>query len=223
MAWSIAGAVIPTALSSDEAGEWSESPGGELVWRLALSSPGALSLGVLFDRFELPAGGELYLYDRARTSVLGAFTAAVRQENGMLAVQPLLGDELVIEYVQPSGVLARPVLRVGEVVHDYRGILDRIALDTPVGVGGARIERGEHDRAALALIRRRLKAIAAPGHGRTCHRRISKPHEARCFSIASRNTPESPSVNVRWSSPRTVRKVRLRQPCLSPSPSYDPT
>ena len=35
------GAVIPTALSSDEAGEWSESPGGELVWRLALSSPGA--------------------------------------------------------------------------------------------------------------------------------------------------------------------------------------
>ena len=30
------GAVIPTALSSDEAGEWSELPGGELVWRLAL-------------------------------------------------------------------------------------------------------------------------------------------------------------------------------------------
>lgn len=131
------GAVIATALSSDEVGEWSALPGGELVWRLALSSPGALSLGVLFDRFELPAGGELYLYDPARANVLGAFSNAVRQENGMLAVQPLLGDELVLEYVQPAGVLARPVLRVGEVVHDYRGILDRLALDTPVGVDRA--------------------------------------------------------------------------------------
>jgi len=131
------GAVLPAAFSSDESGEWSELPGGELVWRLALTSPGALSLGVLFDRYELPPGGELYLYDPAQTLVLGAFTAAVRQENGMLAVQPLLGDQLVIEYVQPAGVLARPVLRVGEVVHDYRGILDRLVLDTPVGVDRA--------------------------------------------------------------------------------------
>jgi hypothetical protein len=131
------GAVIPTAFSSDEFGEWSALPDGELVWRLALRSPGALSLGLLLDRFELPPGGELYLYDPARTSVLGAFTAAARQENGMLAVQPLLGDQLVLEYVQPASVLQRPTLRVAEVVHDYRGILDRLLLETPVG-----IERG---------------------------------------------------------------------------------
>jgi len=136
------GAVISTTLDSAQTGEWLQLAGGELVWRVALSSPGALSLGVLFDRFELPPGAELYLHDAARTRVLGAYTAANRQENGMLAIEPVLGDRLVIEYVQPAGVDALPALRVGEVVHDYLGILDRLVVESPVGLsrGGCLVD-----------------------------------------------------------------------------------
>jgi hypothetical protein len=125
------GAVIPTAFSCDDVGVWEELPTGELVWRLRLLSPGAYSLGVLFDRYELPPSGELYLYDPGHGTVLGAFTAETRQPNGKLAVQPVLGDTLVLEYVQPKGEPGRPTLRVGEVVHDYRGILDRVVLQDP--------------------------------------------------------------------------------------------
>ncbi len=130
------GALIPLALSSDDAGAWQTLPTGELVWRLRIASPGALSLGVLFDRFELPESGKLWLYDRARTQVVGAFTSEARQPNGMLAVQPVLGDELWLEYEQDPGDPGRLALRVGEAVHDYVGILDRMLVEEPLALMG---------------------------------------------------------------------------------------
>src|SRR5688572_18331341 len=129
------GAVIPSGFSCDDAGRWDESPAGELVWRLRLVSPGARSLGMLLDRYELPASGELFVRGGSG-NVLGAFTRATRQPNGMLAVQPVLGDELTLEYVQDAGDPGRPELRVGEVIHDYRGILDHIALGSTIALGG---------------------------------------------------------------------------------------
>lgn len=125
------GAAIPGAFSADDTGQWEELPSGELVWRLRILSPGARSLGVSFDVFDLPASGELFLYTPGHGTVLGAFTAATRQPNGMLAVQPVLGDQVVIEYVQAGNDPGRPALRVGEVVHDYRGILDQLRVDAP--------------------------------------------------------------------------------------------
>jgi hypothetical protein len=125
------GAVIPTAFSCETTGRWDELPSGELVWRLRILSPGARSLGVFFDQYDLAPSGELYLYDPGRGTVLGAFTRATRQPNGALTVQPLLGDQIVIEYVQAKDDAFRPTLRIGEVVHDYRGILDQVEVESP--------------------------------------------------------------------------------------------
>lgn len=130
------GAVIPVAFSADERGRWEELPSGELVWRLRILSPGAYSLGLLFDVYDLPPSGALYVYTPGHATVLGAFTAATRQPNGMLAVQPLVGDQVVIEYVQSKEDPGRPALQVGEVVHDYRGILDRLMVEQPQALGG---------------------------------------------------------------------------------------
>ncbi|NOT32411.1 MAG: trypsin-like peptidase domain-containing protein [Planctomycetes bacterium] len=131
------GATIPLALSSADSGVWQTLPSGELVWRLRIVSPGAHSLGLLFDRYELPASGKLFLYDRARTQVVGAFTRETRQPNGMLAVQPVIGDELWIEYEQAAGDPGRLELRVGEAVHDYLGILDELRVDSPMAMMGS--------------------------------------------------------------------------------------
>jgi hypothetical protein len=129
------GAVIPVGFSSDDAGRWDDVPSGELVWRLHLVSPGARSLGLLFDRFELPASGKLFVHGQERGTVLGAFTRATRQPNGMLAVQPVPGHELTLEYVQDASDAGVPVLRLGEVIHDYRGILD-VLSESPVALLG---------------------------------------------------------------------------------------
>ena len=69
---------------------------GTLVWRLELASPGAHSLGVLFGAFDVPVGGTVFVYSPDRSVMLGAFTSATEQPNGMLAISPVAGDRVVI-------------------------------------------------------------------------------------------------------------------------------
>jgi hypothetical protein len=158
------GAAIPTALSSDDHGQWDVLPSGELVWRLALLSPGARSLGLLFDVYDLPASGELYLYSPGYDTVLGAYSAATRQANGMLAVQPVFGEQVVIEYVQPARDPGRPTLRVGEVVHDYRGLLDQLAIpEAQMLSGGCLIDIVCPPAAAYQDIKRSVVMVIAGG------------------------------------------------------------
>ncbi len=119
------GALVTTALALDEQGRWGEVA-GKLVWRLEIRSPGAFSLGIVFDEYELPSSGELFLYDPERTEILGAYTEANNNAGGSLAIEPLRGDAAVIEYVQDLDESATPRLRVGQVVHDYRDIRSRL-------------------------------------------------------------------------------------------------
>lgn len=122
------GLELRVGLGLANAGLWEQVPEtGELVWRLELDSPGAFSLGVVFERFDLPTGAKVYLYDPARSQVLGAYGESAENPNGILAVQPLRGDRVVIEYVEPAGTLGRPELVVGTLVHDYRDILAHLA------------------------------------------------------------------------------------------------
>jgi hypothetical protein len=114
------GVAIEAAQDCSNHGRWDEVPdGGPFVWRLRIASPGAYSLGVVFQEFELPPGAAVYLYDDARTHVLGAYTAANNLASGMLAIEPLAGDAVTIEYVQERWVSATPRLAVGEVIHDF--------------------------------------------------------------------------------------------------------
>jgi hypothetical protein len=116
------GAVVPTTIGLERHGRWDQAD-GSLVWRVAIASPGAHSLGVLFGEFDLPPGGEVYLTSSQVGGMrLGAFTAANEQPNGMLAIQPLAGDRLVVEYVQPAHVTVEPRLAIASVVYDYRDV-----------------------------------------------------------------------------------------------------
>ncbi len=121
------GAAIETALGLDTHGRWDEAQ-GKLVWRLELRSPGAYSIGVFFDAFEVPSGGELFLYDPARADVLGAYDERNNNAQGSLAIQPLRGDAVVLEYVQDARAAAVPRLHVGQVIHDYRDVFAHLGV-----------------------------------------------------------------------------------------------
>jgi lysyl endopeptidase len=128
------GAPLPTAIDSDSFGVWEISEDGSYdVWRIALVSKGAYSLGLTFSRFDLDPGAMVFLYDADRKNVLGAYTEANEQPNGMFAIQPFPGDTVIVEYMTPAGPgLRAPTLEIGEVVHDYRdvlGVLHELAHD----------------------------------------------------------------------------------------------
>ncbi|MEI6682647.1 MAG: T9SS type A sorting domain-containing protein [Bacteroidota bacterium] len=126
---------IPVNLGMGISGYWSKASGGTKVWRLNISSAGALALTLFFDRFRIPEGGRLFVYNPLRTQVIGAFTAANNNTMQTFATALIYGDKLTLEYDAPEG-LALPELHVSEVAYAYRGISEYSGLKTGFGGSG---------------------------------------------------------------------------------------
>ncbi|MFT5641735.1 MAG: lysyl endopeptidase [Cyclobacteriaceae bacterium] len=101
-------------------GQWTTLENGDRVWRILISSPGALSINVIFDSFYMPEGGKVYLYDDERTDLLGAYTSIQNQESGILGTWLVQGDALWIEYYEPANVAGEGRLHIAKATHGYR-------------------------------------------------------------------------------------------------------
>lgn len=99
---------------------WTELP-DRRIGRYRVASPGAVMLSLQFDRWELPEGAMVFLYDRDRTRFIGGFTHANRGSDGSMATAVLPGDEVVVEYHVPQGADAGE-LRIASLTHGYRDI-----------------------------------------------------------------------------------------------------
>ena len=105
---------IPTSFDIADSGDWISLPDGSQVWQLHLQAKGAIALILYYSDFYIPKGARLYLYNAAKTQVLGAYTHRTHPENGPFATQAVAGDEVILEYVPaPSG--ETPRLRIREV------------------------------------------------------------------------------------------------------------
>lgn len=96
---------------------------GTKIWKLGLRSEKARSLNVIFEEFKVPPGAQLFLYNPDKTKVLGAFNQNNMQASGEFAIAPIPGDELLIEYHEPADAAFPGRLRLSEVNHDYRGLM----------------------------------------------------------------------------------------------------
>jgi hypothetical protein len=112
-----------TGFNRSNSGTTFTLPDGTQVWRLGIRSEGALSVNVLFTEYELPEGAQVFLYNPARTHILGAFNHLNNSADGILPVSPVEGDEIIIEYVEPAMASFPGRLTVGEVNHGYRSLL----------------------------------------------------------------------------------------------------
>ena len=109
-------------LTPKNSGVWFTA-GGRKVWRLGIRSQGAFSLNILLAEFELPKGAQLFIYNGDQSEILGAYTHRNNSDLNLLPVQPLGGDELIIEYQEPLDAEFEGRLMIGEVNHDFRGIM----------------------------------------------------------------------------------------------------
>ena len=89
-------------------GEWIDIENGWRLCRLVVESPGAVMLSLQFDRWELPEGALVYLYDDARENFIGGFDRTNRAPDGTMATAVLPGDRIIVEYRIP------PMREVGE-------------------------------------------------------------------------------------------------------------
>lgn len=122
------GAPHDVSLNPDNAGVWSSVPGGR-VWRLRISSPGAHSINILYDQFHMPEGGEFFVYNDDRDYLIGAFTDYNNKADGWFATQPVPGGAVTLEYYEPSSAGGEGVISIFRVVHAYRNLFGKRALD----------------------------------------------------------------------------------------------
>lgn len=115
---------IPHAvdLHPGNSGYWTPLANGDRIWRLELHSPGARTLNVIFNRFHLAEGAEVYLYNSDRSEVLGPFTEQNNLPGGTLATAPVSGDILVVEYLEPRAAAGTEPISIGQVAHGYRAL-----------------------------------------------------------------------------------------------------
>lgn len=104
---------------------WDEDDAWELVddqafWSLRITSPGALSLSLAFERFRMPEGGELEIVS-ADGERVGPFTSEDNEAHGQLWTPPLVGDELTLELRVGVDQLDDLELRLRRIHHGYAG------------------------------------------------------------------------------------------------------
>lgn len=106
--------------TTDNSGRWINLPNGDRLWLLGIESPGALSLGLTFGKFNLPKGAALYLYNPERTAVIGALTGDNNHPSKVLTTEKIIGDRLIVEYYEPYAVRHKGEIRIRSVAHTYR-------------------------------------------------------------------------------------------------------
>lgn len=112
---------VATTARMDDRGTWESRADGSRLWRMRVSSPGALSLNIHFNQFELPSGARMWLYNRAGDHIQGPFDASNANARGGLWTPIVLGDETIVEVHVPAGA-PTPIVRLGSVQHAFRGL-----------------------------------------------------------------------------------------------------
>ncbi len=113
---------IPVNINMNNSGEWITLEDGSSIWMLEVSSPGAYSLNVIYDIFNIPEGAEFFVYSKNREMILGAFTNFNHKPHGGFSTAPVVGDNIILEYNEPSNASFRGDISVETVAHDYRNI-----------------------------------------------------------------------------------------------------
>lgn len=102
------------------------------VWRVGLRSRGAYSLNILFSKFRLPEGARVFVYNADQSEVLGSYTQKNNTDLNLLPVQPISGEEIIVEYQEPINAAFKGEIEIGEVNHDFRGIFRATEPRDPV-------------------------------------------------------------------------------------------
>ncbi|MCX6157036.1 MAG: T9SS type A sorting domain-containing protein [Ignavibacteriae bacterium] len=102
-------------------------PNGTKIWRVKIISKGAMSINLIFDKFNLPKGSTFFVYSADKKQIYGAFTDLNNQPTNVFSTTPCKGEEILLEYNAPLG-LRDPEINVSKVVHAYKDIFNLMKL-----------------------------------------------------------------------------------------------
>jgi PKD repeat protein len=112
--------LIDTDIDTENSGKWETLEDGSRLWRLSIKMEGAKALGLYYDAFRLPSDGELFVYNHDKSQIIGGFTNANNQANGLFANELINGEILTLEYHQKGE--GYPIIHINEIAYCYRGV-----------------------------------------------------------------------------------------------------
>lgn len=89
------------------------------IWRLEIRNENALSLQVTFDRFKVPEGAHLFLYNEEMTRIAGAFTRRNMRDDSRFVVADFRGNHAILEYFEPDNPEYEGQLVIGSLGQGY--------------------------------------------------------------------------------------------------------
>lgn len=124
---------IPVSYNTENSGRWVEIDQYR-VWQLVLVSKGAKSMNLMFDRYKLPDGARLFLFNPYQSDVIGAFTSKNNSPSLRFVTSPVIGDQLVVQYEEPLSAPFDGELSICQVNHDFVGIKSLKSERRPLGI-----------------------------------------------------------------------------------------
>ncbi|MBL7941986.1 MAG: hypothetical protein JNM00_04430, partial [Flavobacteriales bacterium] len=121
------GIEVPCEATPENAGQWTFFPEENLaVWHLGIECPGATGVSLEFEKFRIPKGGKMYLWDASRTVYRGALTHLNNKDHGGMTVGLISSDRIVIEYQIAMDAEDWGDLKLKSIIHAYRGLQSKL-------------------------------------------------------------------------------------------------
>jgi len=116
------GVLLPVNKGIHNSGNWDTLQNGDRIWRLGIKAKGALATSLYYDRFYLPKGSKLFIYNNEKNDIKGAFTNRNNHSSGLFATELTIGDVVIIEYYQPNYVKDTVIINISDINYAYRGV-----------------------------------------------------------------------------------------------------
>lgn len=114
------GISIPVNFSMKNSGKWQNIENNKRIWQLKIKSNGAKAIGLVYENFHIAKGAELYLYNNAKTQVIGPYNYSRNPKTQYFSTQLIQGDEINIEYTEPESFSGISNINIIEVVYVYQ-------------------------------------------------------------------------------------------------------
>lgn len=118
-----AGIGFAIASTLDNCGRKDVTPDGGMLWRTEYVTEDAVMTYLVFDKFNIPEEGRLFIYSPDHEQVFGPYTNKDVQEVGALVTDDIIGGEVVVEYYEPANASFHGEINIAAVMHVYRDFL----------------------------------------------------------------------------------------------------
>lgn len=113
------GKALDVDIDLSKSGTWETVPGGR-IWRVQINAPGAKTINMIFDRFFLPEGAQVFVTNAERTMVSGPIDVTQNNEYRKYSTSLIKGSSMLIELYEPESVKTQSELHISKVIHGYK-------------------------------------------------------------------------------------------------------